>query len=105
YREKGCPIEADVVSDELWMLHDTDHQKVPFTPKAMRNDGCHVVSLGRLTKWMGGLAEATGRVNIFTSTAGAEVLWDGDRVVGVRTGDKGLDKQGRRKANFEPGID
>ncbi len=28
-----------------------------------------------------------------------------DRVVGVRTGDKGIDKEGKRKANFEPGVD
>ena len=30
---------------------------------------------------------------------------DGDTVVGVRTGDKGIDKDGNRKPNFEPGID
>ena len=28
-----------------------------------------------------------------------------DRVVGVRTGDKGIDKEGKQKANFEPGVD
>ncbi len=30
---------------------------------------------------------------------------DNDRVIGVRTGDKGFDKEGKRKPNFEPGID
>ena len=28
-----------------------------------------------------------------------------DHVVGVRTGDKGIDKEGKPKANFEPGVD
>ena len=32
-------------------------------------------------------------------------LWDGDRVIGVRTGDKGLDHDGKPKANYEPGAD
>src|SRR5690606_21999520 len=31
-------------------------------------------------------------------------LYEGDRVVGVRTGDKGLDKNGKPKSNFEPGL-
>ncbi len=105
YRAKGCPVEADVVHDETWLLADRDHRKVPFTPAPLRNHGLHVISLGRLAKWMAGLAEATGKVNLFTSTAGAELLWDGDTVVGVRTGDKGVDKNGEPKSNFEPGID
>ena len=29
--------------------------------------------------------------------------YDGDRVIGVRTGDQGVDKDGTRKPNFEPG--
>src|SRR5207247_5304960 len=30
---------------------------------------------------------------------------EGDGVVGVRTGDKGIDKHGKPKGNFEPGVD
>ena len=30
---------------------------------------------------------------------------DGDRVTGVRTDDKGVDKQNQQKSNFEPGYD
>ncbi len=33
------------------------------------------------------------------------MLYDGDRVVGVRTGDRGIDKHGERKSTFEPGVD
>src|SRR5262245_6198472 len=88
YRAKGCPVEADVVHDEFWFLHEDERLKVPFTPKPLRNHGNHVISLGRLTKWMAGLAEESGRVNLFPATPGAQLLWEGDRVVGVRTGDK-----------------
>src|SRR6266567_2783588 len=36
----------------------------------------------------------------------AELLYDErDAVIGIRTGDKGIDKDGKQKANFEPGVD
>ena len=44
-------------------------------------------------------------VDLFAGFAGAELLIERDNVVGVRTGDKGIDKQGNHKSNFEPGID
>ncbi len=130
YRARGCPIEGDVVHDEIWYLHETDRNRVPFVPKPLQNHGCHVISLGRLTKWLAEIAEATGKVNLFTATPGVEVLYApattgdahahaeghghdahgheapaGERVVGVRTGDKGIDKNGQPKGNFEPGIE
>ena len=60
--------------------------------------------MSKLNQWMAGLAEKAG-VNIFPEFAGAEVLYEGDRVIGVRTGDKGLDAQGNKKGNYEPGTD
>jgi electron-transferring-flavoprotein dehydrogenase len=30
---------------------------------------------------------------------------DSDRVIGIRTGDKGIDKDGNKRPNFEPGVD
>ena len=45
-------------------------------------------------------------INIFPEFPGAEMLYDeNERVIGVRTGDKGIDKEGKPKANFEPGVD
>src|SRR6266704_901612 len=42
----------------------------------------------------------------FPEFPGAEMLYDEhDHVIGVRTGDKGIDKEGRQKDNFEPGVD
>ena len=42
---------------------------------------------------------------MFPGFAGTEVLYENDRVIGVRTGDKGIDADGSKKSNFEPGID
>ena len=41
---------------------------------------------------------------IFPETAAVKALYDDGKIVGVQTGDKGLDKDGQPKANFEPGI-
>jgi electron-transferring-flavoprotein dehydrogenase len=70
----------------------------------MKNEGKYVASLQKLTKWMGGLAEAEG-ADVFPAFPGQELLWDGDRVIGVRVGDKGVDHNGKPKSNYEPGPD
>ena len=44
-------------------------------------------------------------MDLFTGFAGQEVLLDGDRVIGVRTGDRGRGKHGETKPTFEPGVD
>lgn len=104
FEEKGCPIEKRVEREDVYFLTEHSALRFPVAPPALRNHGNVIVSLARFNRWLGGLAEAAG-VNIFPGFAGVEVLEDGDRVIGVRTGDKGIDKNGERKANFELGID
>jgi electron-transferring-flavoprotein dehydrogenase len=72
----------------------------------MHNTGYYIISASRLSKWMGEMAEEMG-VNLFPGFAGRQVLFaeDGHTIIGVRTGDKGLDKDGSPKGNFEAGID
>ena len=48
--------------------------------------------------------EETG-ITVFTGFAGSELLFETGRVAGVRTDDKGVDKSGEQKSNFEPGYD
>ncbi|OQY53648.1 MAG: protein EtfO [Desulfobacteraceae bacterium 4572_88] len=106
FMEKGCPIEATVRGDEFYFLTPDRHFRLPMTPKYMHNKGCYVISLSKFTRWLAGIAEDMG-VNIFPGFAGKSVLYASDQktVVGVRTGDKGLEKDGRPKPNFEPGMD
>jgi electron-transferring-flavoprotein dehydrogenase len=104
YLDKGCPIEFAECRDEFFYLTPTGKFKVPYTPGYMHNDGCHIVSLSKYCAWLGEQAEALG-VMVFPGFAGTEILYDGDRVVGIRTGDKGIDKDGNKRPNFEPGVD
>ncbi|HEX8922954.1 MAG TPA: NAD(P)/FAD-dependent oxidoreductase, partial [Pyrinomonadaceae bacterium] len=103
--EQGAPLESPVNEDYFLYLTKTRSVRSPITPPPLKNHGYYIVSLNRLTAWLGEKCEEAG-VNIFPEFPGAEMLYDEeDRVVGVRTGDKGIDKEGKRKANFEPGVD
>ena len=104
YKEQGAPLASEVHHDHVYFL--TRGGKIPFpiTPPPLKNHGHYIISLSRFVKWLGGLVEGEG-IDVFTGFGAAELLHDGDRVVGVRTGDRGIGKHGERKPNFEPGVD
>src|SRR5438552_2649711 len=100
-----APLESEVKEDRFLYLTKKHAIRSPINPPPLNNHGYYIVSLNRLTAWLGEQCERAG-VNIFPEFPGAEMLHDeSDRVVGVRTGDKGIDKEGKRKPNFEPGVD
>lgn len=74
-------------------------------PPQMSNKGNYVVSLSRVTAWLGSIAESLG-VEIYPGFAGAQLVFseDGKSVKGVRTNEVGLDREGRMKDSFEPGM-
>lgn len=98
-----APFEAPVGEDRFVWLTETKARKVP-TPPGLSNDGYYVASLGKLVKWLGEKAEEKG-VSVFPEFPASKILVEGDAVVGVRTQDQGLDKNGEKKANYQPGMD
>src|SRR5229473_7394346 len=106
--EKEAPLDAKVTKEAVYFLTQKSEFKLPITPPPLRDHGNYVISLNRFVKWLGGKVEETG-ITIFTGFAGSELLFDGEkdgnRVTGVRTDDKGVDKQNQPKSNFEPGYD
>ncbi len=104
FEQKGAPLASAVHSDAVYFLTRTGKIRFPITPPPLTNHGNYIISLNRFVKWLGGLVEAEG-VDVFTGFAGSELLFDGNTVAGVRTGDRGVGKHGDRKATFEPGVD
>src|ERR671916_1192288 len=105
FLEQGAPVESPVKEDYFLYMTKTRALKSPVTPPPLKNHGYYIVSLNKLTAWLGEKCEEAG-VNVFPEFPGAEMLYDEqDRVLGVRTGDKGIDKEGKPKPNFEPGVD
>jgi len=102
--EKTAPLDTPVTDDAAWFLTFKSAWKFPITPPPLQNHGNYVVSLSKLTKWLGGLVEKTG-VNLFTSFAGSSLIFEGQGIAGVITDDKGLDKNSKPKSNYTPGYE
>ena len=77
---------------------------VPIPPP-FRNHGNYVISVAELNRWLGEKAEEAGAY-LLSETVGAKLLVeDGARCSASARGDKGRDKEGGEKGNFEPGSD
>ena len=110
FADQGAPLESPVTSDSVFYLTERGEWRPPITPPFLHNHGNYVISLNKFVKWLGERVERAG-VSLFTGFSGMEVLYDGSlpaqagRVLGVRTEDKGVDRNGKPKSNFQPGID
>ena len=104
WKTRGAPVETPVRDDRIYYLTERSQVRFPFTPRPLRNHGNYIISLNRFVRWLSEQAEAEG-IDMFSGFAGTEVLYEGPRVVGVRTGDRGIDRHGERKGTFEPGVD
>lgn len=103
FKEEGCPLDSEVKKDAVYYLGQDSAIKLPITPPQFHNEGNYIISLSKFNRWLGAKCEEKG-INIFPGFAAVEALYDGDKIIGVRTGDKGRDKNGNPKANFEPGL-
>lgn len=102
---QGCPVDAAVTDDAFWYLTENRGINSPIVPPPLKNKGKYIVSLSKICEWMAEKCEEKG-INIFPEFPAAEILYDdSNAVIGIRTGDKGVDKDGKPKANFEPGVD
>jgi electron-transferring-flavoprotein dehydrogenase len=104
FEEKGAPLAAPVGRDDVYFLTKGGKVRFPFTPPPLKNHGNYIISLNTFVKWLAEQVEAAG-IDIFSGFAGSEVLYEGSTVVGVRTGDRGIDKHGKPKSTFEAGVD
>jgi len=107
WKAQGAPLNQPVTADDVLFLSATGARRTPdwLVPECLHNDGCYVISLGALVKWMAAQAEALG-VEIFPGFAAAEVLYhDGGAVKGVATGNLGIGKNGEPHDGFQLGME
>ena len=104
WKDKGAPLNCPATKDKFVFL--TEKGGFPMiTPPQMHNKGNYIISLGNLCRWLAEQAEGLG-VEIFPGFAAAEVLYNTDnQVIGVATGDMGLDINGEKTDSFEPGME
>ncbi|NIJ16661.1 electron transfer flavoprotein-ubiquinone oxidoreductase [Sphingobium vermicomposti] len=108
WRDMGCSLAETRVSDnQHWFLSKRGKFSMPHIalPGWMHNKGTYTGSLGNLCRWLAEQAEGLG-VEIFPGFAAAEILYHEDgSVKGVATGDMGIDREGNRKPDYQPGLE
>lgn len=103
WQQREPPIHTKVTHDEFALLTKNKKFRLP-TPPQMRNDGNYIISLSQWGRFLAKEAENLG-ANIFPGFAASELLYENDKVAGVITDDKGLDKLGRPTPHFQPGME
>jgi len=106
WQAKGAPLNTPVTRDRFLFLREKGAFETPafMLPGCFQNHGNYVVSLGNLCRWLAKQAEAMG-VEIFPGFAAAEVLYDGQAVKGVATGDLGINRQGEKTDAYQEGME
>lgn len=102
WKNKNAPLHTPVTEDQFTLLTEKKSFRLP-TPPQMHNTGNYIISLGKLCRWLAEQAENLG-VNIFPEFAATEVLYKNGSVVGVVTGDKGVDRHGNPTSRYQPGM-
>ncbi|WP_112817500.1 electron transfer flavoprotein-ubiquinone oxidoreductase [Ensifer sp.] len=104
--EADHPFKTEVKDDQFLLLGPAGSIRLPnfAMPPLMNNHGNYIVSLGNVCRWLAGHAEALG-VEIYPGFAATEVLYnDEGAVIGVATGDMGVERDGEPGPNFARGM-
>ena len=94
-----------VLRDELVLLWGARQaSRIPgkLVPKAMKHRGDCIVSVSELVVWLAGVATKLG-VEIYNGFVAKEMVIENSWVKGVKLGEKGLDKEKNKLANYIPG--
>ena len=99
WKEKGAPLNTEVVDDNFYVLGESGQIRVPNwpMPPLMNNHGNYIVSMGNVCRWLAEQAEELG-VEVFPGMAASEIVWvkgenGKDRVKGVVAGVMGAERR------------
>ena len=107
WKERGAPLETPVAKDRFVVLTRTGEIDISWLPmpRYMHNRGNHIASLANLCRWLAGQAEALG-VEVYAGMAASDVVYGAEGAVkGVVAGVFGIGKDGKPKADYQPGLE
>jgi electron-transferring-flavoprotein dehydrogenase len=104
FQEQGFPTEYVCDNDMTYLFLGNSAIRLPVNMPFFKKKGYHVASLSNISKWLASKCEEKG-VEIYSGFAGDQMLYDGQRVAGVRLGDMGVDRNGKPKGTYQPGMD
>ena len=95
WKEKGAPLKTKVNKDSVrYLLSESLTIPAPLMlVPTFKNHGNYIISLGNLCRWLAEYAESL-EIDIFAGFPASEIIYENDRVIGVITGDMGIDSEG-----------
>ena len=99
----NIPFDSEVKVDKTSKLSEDGEFTLPFHPPYMNNIGNKIASLGKICKYLATCAVDRG-VEIYTGFAVNELLYENNKVVGVKTKDTGVDHNGNKLKNYQEGT-
>ena len=106
WKEKGAPLKTEVNQDSVrYLLSESLTIPAPLMlVPTFKNHGNYIISLGNLCRWLAEYAESL-EIDIFAGFPASEIIYENGRVIGVITGDMGIDSEGEKKSGYEPGVE
>ncbi|AQX21785.1 electron-transferring-flavoprotein dehydrogenase [Bartonella sp. CDC_skunk] len=104
--EQNHPFTTPISRDQFFLLTSKNAQIFPniLRPPILSNNGCYIVSLGTVCRWLSKKAEELG-VEIYPGFPASDILCnDHGAVIGVLTSDMGVEKDGTPGTNYIPGT-
>lgn len=111
WKDMDSPVKSKV-SKDIFKIFISNNSSITIPsylmPKSISNEGNYIISLSQLCRWLSSQAEDLG-VNLFTGFSAKNLVYSESNasnfksVVGIETNDFGLDKEGKKKDNFNPG--
>lgn len=99
----NAPLDTPVTDDAFYFLTQNRAFRLPL-PSNLNNQGHYIISIDALCQFLASKAEALG-CEIYPGFAATTVLFNSeDTVIGVATGDLGLDKDGTQTTHYQPGM-
>lgn len=102
WQQQNAPLHTFVTHDKFLLFTEHHALRLP-TPSPMKNRGNYIISLGKFCRWLAEYAERLG-VQIFPGFAASAVVYENDRVTGIVTGDKGVDKHNHPTERYQQGM-
>jgi electron-transferring-flavoprotein dehydrogenase len=105
--DKDAPLTTIVTEDRFLYLGPAGGVRLPnvIMPSLMNNHGNFIGSLSDVAQFLASRAETMG-VEIYPGFAATEILYREDgAVIGIATGDMGVDKKGAPKDSFTRGME